>query len=90
MHWCLGVAQLWVFCNRDKRCVVLAWRGTEQLKWKDLLTDVRLAPTGFNVERVRGWGGGGRDAPSAVSTPWNESQSKHHIKTSCDKNKRIQ
>ena len=57
-----------MFCNRDKRCVVLAWRGTEQLKWKDLLTDVRLAPTGFNVERVRGLGGG-RDASSEVSIP---------------------
>lgn len=43
--------------------MVLAWRGTEQLKWKDLLTDVRLSPTGFNVERVRGAGAGGRSVP---------------------------
>ena len=57
--------QLWVFCNREKRCVVLAWRGTEQLKWKDLLTDVRLTPTAFNVERV--WGGGRSDASDEVS-----------------------
>ena len=67
MLWGVGVGQLWVFCNREKRCVVLAWRGTEQLKWKDLLTDLRLAPTGFNVERVRGLGGG-QDASSEVST----------------------
>lgn len=56
--------QLWVFCNREKRCVVLAWRGTEQLKWKDLLTDVRLTPTAFNVERV--WDGGRSDEVSEV------------------------
>ena len=57
-----------MFCNREKRCVVLAWRGTEQLKWKDLLTDVRLAPTGFNVERVRS-ARDGRTTRAPVRTP---------------------
>ncbi|XP_024521809.1 uncharacterized protein LOC9643578 [Selaginella moellendorffii] len=36
---------------RGKRLVV-AFRGTEQDKWRDLATDLMLAPTGFNPERV--------------------------------------
>ncbi|KAG6545659.1 hypothetical protein Mapa_012844 [Marchantia paleacea] len=39
--------------QRRKRLVV-AFRGTEQTKWKDVLTDLSLIATGFNPERVDG------------------------------------
>jgi hypothetical protein len=44
--------QAWLFRNAATRCAVVAFRGTEQAKWKDLLTDVRLRPSAFNPERV--------------------------------------
>ncbi|XXG61805.1 hypothetical protein AAC387_Pa05g0323 [Persea americana] len=37
----------------QKRLVV-AFRGTEQVKWKDLRTDLMLAPAGLNPERIGG------------------------------------
>jgi hypothetical protein len=46
--------QLWVFVNNPRKCVVVAFRGTEQVKWKDFLTDMRVNPTTFNTERVQG------------------------------------
>ena len=39
--------------NKPRKCVVVAFRGTEQVKWRDFLTDVRVNPTAFNTERVR-------------------------------------
>ena len=33
---------------------MVAFRGTEQVKWKDFLTDMRVNPTTFNTERVQG------------------------------------
>ena len=44
--------QVWVFVNKPRKCVVVAFRGTEQVKWRDFLTDVRVNPTAFNTERV--------------------------------------
>lgn len=38
---------------RRKR-VVIAFRGTEQTKWKDLQTDLMLVPVGLNPERIGG------------------------------------
>ncbi len=35
----------------------MAFRGTEQVKWKDFITDLNVVPTSFNVERA--WEGGG-------------------------------
>ncbi len=45
--------QVWVFVNKPRKCVVVAFRGTEQVKWRDFLTDVRINPTAFNTERAR-------------------------------------
>ncbi|GAB2210997.1 hypothetical protein Droror1_Dr00016287 [Drosera rotundifolia] len=39
--------------SRRKRLVV-AFRGTEQVRWKDLRTDLMLAPAGLNPERLGG------------------------------------
>ena len=30
--------QVWVFSNEGLRAMCIAFRGTEQVKWKDLLT----------------------------------------------------
>uniref|UniRef100_A0A0D3BYZ6 Fungal lipase-type domain-containing protein n=1 Tax=Brassica oleracea var. oleracea TaxID=109376 RepID=A0A0D3BYZ6_BRAOL len=38
---------------RRKR-LVIAFRGTEQTKWKDLQTDLMLVPVGLNPERIGG------------------------------------
>ncbi|XP_075523826.1 uncharacterized protein LOC142556286 isoform X1 [Primulina tabacum] len=38
---------------RTKR-LVIAFRGTEQTRWKDLLTDLMLVPAGLNPERIGG------------------------------------
>ncbi|KZV15261.1 hypothetical protein F511_27543 [Dorcoceras hygrometricum] len=38
---------------RTKR-LAIAFRGTEQTSWKDLRTDLMLAPTGLNPERIGG------------------------------------
>uniref|UniRef100_A0A0E0H306 C2 domain-containing protein n=1 Tax=Oryza nivara TaxID=4536 RepID=A0A0E0H306_ORYNI len=43
---------IWRDCSR--RRLVVAFRGTEQSKWKDLLTDLMLVPAGLNPERLGG------------------------------------
>ena len=52
--WCVAwhMQQVWLFRNVAKRCVCVAFRGTEQTAWKDMLTDVRLTPTAFDPERT--------------------------------------
>ena len=49
------------------RTVIVAFRGTEQAKLGDLLTDARLMPRSFDPERGGGGGGEerGEDAPAA-------------------------
>jgi len=37
----------------ERRVLVLAFRGTETVKWKDIVTDAKMMPTGFNEERVK-------------------------------------
>jgi hypothetical protein len=44
--------QVWVFRNATLRSLVIAFRGTEQVKWKDLATDLSFQPAPFNPERV--------------------------------------
>ena len=34
------------------RNLVIAFRGTEQVKWKDMVTDLSFQPAPFNPERV--------------------------------------
>ncbi|GAA0185544.1 hypothetical protein LIER_32832 [Lithospermum erythrorhizon] len=43
---------LWRDSKRNR--LVVAFRGTEQTKWKDLLTDLMLVPAGFNPEGIGG------------------------------------
>lgn len=44
--------QVCIWRQLEAKEVVLAFRGTEQVKWKDIATDVSLVPSGYNVERV--------------------------------------
>ncbi|XP_024398281.1 uncharacterized protein [Physcomitrium patens] len=37
-----------------RRRLVVAFRGTEQTKWKDLSTDINVIPVAFNPERIGG------------------------------------
>ncbi|KAJ8763901.1 hypothetical protein K2173_003683 [Erythroxylum novogranatense] len=37
-----------------RKRLVIAFRGTEQAKWKDLRTDLMLVPAGLNPERIGG------------------------------------
>ncbi|XP_021725202.1 uncharacterized protein LOC110692495 isoform X2 [Chenopodium quinoa] len=43
---------IWRDCTRKR--LVVAFRGTEQARWKDLRTDLMLAPAGLNPERIGG------------------------------------
>ncbi|XP_060181198.1 uncharacterized protein LOC132610809 isoform X1 [Lycium barbarum] len=45
-------ATLWRDSARNR--LVVAFRGTEQTKWKDLVTDLMLVPAGLNPERIGG------------------------------------
>lgn len=51
--------QVAVWRNAARRQVVVAFRGTEMAKLKDIATDARLAPRPFNAERVAGGTEGG-------------------------------
>ncbi|KAG1678518.1 hypothetical protein FOA52_014552 [Chlamydomonas sp. UWO 241] len=44
--------QVWMYKDAAKKQAVIAYRGTEQVKWKDLLTDMNLVPTALNPERI--------------------------------------
>lgn len=37
----------------ERKQVVVAFRGTEMVKWKDFVTDVNLVPSDLNPERVQ-------------------------------------
>jgi len=54
-----GLGQVAVWRCEERRVLVLAFRGTEMAKWKDIVTDAKMMPAGFTQERV-----GGSDAPS--------------------------
>ncbi|KAL3695407.1 hypothetical protein R1sor_009483 [Riccia sorocarpa] len=41
-----------VWRDQRRKRLVVAFRGTEQTKWKDLLTDLSMLGIGFNPERV--------------------------------------
>ncbi|KAF4351585.1 hypothetical protein F8388_003238 [Cannabis sativa] len=43
-----------IWRDPSRRRLVVAFRGTEQAKWKDLKTDLMVAPTGLNPERIGG------------------------------------
>ncbi|CAL9225156.1 unnamed protein product [Arabidopsis halleri] len=46
--------QVAIWRDTRRKRVVIAFRGTEQTKWKDLQTDLMLVPTGLNPERIGG------------------------------------
>lgn len=46
--------QVAIWRDTQHHRLVVAFRGTEQVKWKDLRTDLLLLPVGFNPERVGG------------------------------------
>ncbi|CAA6655356.1 unnamed protein product [Spirodela intermedia] len=46
--------QVAIWRDSTRRRLVIAFRGTEQTKWKDLRTDLMLVPSGLNPERVGG------------------------------------
>lgn len=45
--------QLWIFCSGDKeeKKAVIAFRGTEPSKWKDVFTDSNVTRTALDIER---------------------------------------
>jgi len=43
---------VWLYRNTKTREAVVAFRGTEQVKWKDFATDLNLVPSPFNAERA--------------------------------------
>ncbi|XP_038979132.1 uncharacterized protein LOC103695549 isoform X2 [Phoenix dactylifera] len=46
--------QVAIWRDSLRRRLVIAFRGTEQAKWKDLRTDLMLVPAGLNPERLGG------------------------------------
>ena len=48
----LSALQVWLLQNAAVRSLVIAFRGTEQVKWKDMVTDLSFQPAPFNPERV--------------------------------------
>ncbi|KAJ0034865.1 hypothetical protein Pint_25199 [Pistacia integerrima] len=46
--------QVAIWRDSERKRLVIAFRGTEQVKWKDLRTDLMLAPAGLNPERIGG------------------------------------
>ncbi|XP_059632271.1 uncharacterized protein LOC132274922 isoform X2 [Cornus florida] len=46
--------QVAIWRDPAQKRLVVAFRGTEQAKWKDLLTDLMLVPAGLNPERIGG------------------------------------
>uniref|UniRef100_A0ACD5USE3 Uncharacterized protein n=2 Tax=Avena sativa TaxID=4498 RepID=A0ACD5USE3_AVESA len=46
--------QVALWRDSSRRRLVVAFRGTEQTRWKDLVTDLMLVPAGLNPERLGG------------------------------------
>ncbi|GMP77663.1 hypothetical protein CsSME_00033859 [Camellia sinensis var. sinensis] len=46
--------QVAIWRDSVRKRLVVAFRGTEQTRWKDLQTDLMLAPSGLNPERIGG------------------------------------
>ncbi|XP_039817929.1 phospholipase A1-Igamma1, chloroplastic-like isoform X3 [Panicum virgatum] len=46
--------QVAIWRDPSRRRLVVAFRGTEQSRWKDLRTDLMLVPAGLNPERLGG------------------------------------
>lgn len=46
--------QVALWRDMEQHRLVISFRGTEQVKWKDLHTDLNILPVGFNPERLGG------------------------------------
>lgn len=46
--------QVALWRDSARKRLVVAFRGTEQARWKDLMTDLMLVPAGLNPERIGG------------------------------------
>lgn len=46
--------QVAIWRDTLRKRLVVAFRGTEQTRWKDLITDLMLIPAGLNPERIGG------------------------------------
>ncbi|CAN8232287.1 unnamed protein product [Cochlearia groenlandica] len=46
--------QVAIWRDARRKRLIIAFRGTEQTKWKDLQTDLMLVPVGLNPERIGG------------------------------------
>ncbi|KAK2993356.1 hypothetical protein RJ640_007623 [Escallonia rubra] len=46
--------QVAIWRDSARKRLVIAFRGTEQVRWKDLRTDLMLVPAGLNPERIGG------------------------------------
>ncbi|XP_057429131.1 uncharacterized protein LOC130722426 isoform X2 [Lotus japonicus] len=46
--------QVAIWRDSMRRRLVVAFRGTEQSQWKDLITDLMIVPAGLNPERIGG------------------------------------
>ncbi|KAG8369747.1 hypothetical protein BUALT_Bualt14G0045900 [Buddleja alternifolia] len=46
--------QVAIWRDPERKRLVIAFRGTEQSRWKDLMTDLMLVPAGLNPERIGG------------------------------------
>ncbi|KAM7462315.1 hypothetical protein LguiA_030436 [Lonicera macranthoides] len=46
--------QVAIWRDSERKRLVVAFRGTEQTRWKDLMTDLMLVPAGLNPERIGG------------------------------------
>ncbi|KAJ6721658.1 hypothetical protein OIU85_024720 [Salix viminalis] len=46
--------QVAIWRDNARKRLVVAFRGTEQVRWKDLRTDLMVVPTGLNPERIGG------------------------------------
>ncbi|KAK8623658.1 hypothetical protein V6N13_065023 [Hibiscus sabdariffa] len=46
--------QVAIWRDSARKRLVIAFRGTEQARWKDLMTDLMLVPAGLNPERIGG------------------------------------
>ena len=44
--------QAWLFTNPAERQLIVAFRGTEQTDWKDIVTDINLVPSSLEPERA--------------------------------------
>lgn len=51
-HRPLFQRQAWLYWNPRQRSMCVAFRGTEQGKWRDILTDLHLVPAPLDPERM--------------------------------------